>query len=84
MRYFEALPITEADAARITELVFDGGNDVYRHLMPLWDGEDDSFDVQSWADVDLLPNLERVVLLMMADPEAVAEQLEARGIEVEL
>lgn len=84
VRYFEQLPITEADAAHVTELVFDSGNEVYRHLIPLWDGEDDSFDVQSWADVDLLPNLERVVLLMIADPETIAEQLAARGIEVEL
>lgn len=84
VRHFEQLPITEADAAHITELVFDGGNEVYRHLIPLWDGEDDSFHVLSWADVDLLPNLERVVLLMMANPDGIAEHLAARGIEVEL
>ena len=84
VRHFEQLPITEADAAHITELGFDGGNEVYGQLIPYWDGEDDSFDVQSWTDLDLLPNLERVVLLMMADPEAIAEQLVARGIEVEL
>lgn len=84
LRRFEQLPITAEQAALVTELVFDGGNEVYRQLIPRWDGEDDTFDVESWDDLDLLPNLERVVLLMMEDVDSIAEELEPRGLEVEL
>ncbi|MFE6104620.1 DUF6892 domain-containing protein [Streptomyces laurentii] len=55
--YFEALEIPDELLATVDELVFDGGLKVYRECAPVWDGEDDLFDVRSLDDLDLLPNL---------------------------
>ncbi|MFE9093402.1 DUF6892 domain-containing protein [Streptomyces sp. NPDC007264] len=59
--YFEALEIPEELLATVDELTFDGGHRVYMECAPVWDGEDDLFDVRSLDDLDLLPNLELVI-----------------------
>ncbi|MER5746476.1 DUF6892 domain-containing protein [Streptomyces sp. NPDC002225] len=58
--YFEALEISEELLATVETLLVDGGNRVYYHCSPVWDGEDELFDVASLDDLDLLPNLRRV------------------------
>ncbi|MER6402765.1 hypothetical protein ABT269_04335 [Streptomyces viridosporus] len=58
--YFEALEIPEELLATVEELTFDGGLRVYIECAPVWDGEDDLFDVRSLDDLDLLPNLKLV------------------------
>ncbi|MCM2387294.1 DUF6892 domain-containing protein [Streptomyces albipurpureus] len=83
--YFEALEISEELLATVDELMVDGGNDIYHECAPVWDGEDDLFDVRSLDDLGLLPNLKRVVgaeegLLAVPDKLSV---LAARGIAVE-
>ncbi len=80
--YFEALDIPEELLATVDEVTFDGGLRVYMECAPVWDGEDDLFDVRSLVDLDLLPNLELVTgarALEHMCPGA-TENLAARGI----
>lgn len=65
--YFENLRLTEDDLSQVTEMIFDGGNDIYFYLMTDWDGESDEFDVQSVEDHRLLPNLRKVIWSAMCD-----------------
>lgn len=58
--YFEALEISDELLATVDELLMDGGIDVYVECAPVWDGEDDIFDISSFRDIPLLPNLKRV------------------------
>lgn len=55
--HFEALEISTALLATVEELTLDGGLQVYQECSPVWDGEDDLYDVSSLDDLDLLPNL---------------------------
>ncbi|MCX4846460.1 hypothetical protein [Streptomyces sp. NBC_00893] len=58
--HFEALEISEELLATVDTLDIDGGHQVYCECSPVWDGEDELFDVQSLDDLDLLPNLRRI------------------------
>ncbi|MCX5395076.1 hypothetical protein [Streptomyces sp. NBC_00094] len=72
-------------SARVEELCFDAGADVFRHCAPAWDGEDDLFDVRSLDDLALLPNLREVTFVedgVLAVPDA-AEAFAARGIDTD-
>lgn len=55
--YFEALEIPTEMLASVEALTFDGGLQVFQECAPVWDGEDDLFDIRSLDDLDLLPNL---------------------------
>lgn len=55
--YFQELKIPADLLASVEELTFDGGHQVFMECAPVWDGEDDLFDVRSLDDLDLLPNL---------------------------
>ncbi|MET9656847.1 hypothetical protein [Streptomyces sp. NPDC006510] len=59
--HFEALEISEELLATVDTLLIDGGLQVYYECSPVWDGEDDLFDVGSLDDLDLLPNLRRLI-----------------------
>ncbi|WP_306369764.1 hypothetical protein [Nocardiopsis sp. CC223A] len=80
--YFEKLEIDGALLARVEELCLDGGNQVYQECAPIWDGEDDLFDITSLEDLDLLPNL-RLVEFAEALDDDLQEVLRARGIETD-
>ena len=58
-KWFQDLPISASLAPLVTELYFDGGNEIYAQLIPFWDGEDDVFDIESLTEEDILqfPNL---------------------------
>lgn len=82
--YFEALEIPAELLATVEELTFDGGHQVYQECAPVWDGEDDLFDVRSLDDLDLVPNLKLFTgewELKHMIPDAL-EILAARGIAV--
>jgi hypothetical protein len=53
--WFHELPIPARLATDVETLVLDGGNDVYLQLIPQWDGEDDSFVIESLTADDLAP-----------------------------
>jgi hypothetical protein len=78
--YFEALEISPDLLATVDELVLDGGLQVYHECAPVWDGEDDLFDITSLADLALVPSLRRVVNSEFLGPDLRA-QLASHGIE---
>lgn len=82
--WFETLPISREMAEQVTELYFDGGNDIYRQLIPFWDGEDEVFDITKVTADDLaqLPNLKTIdgTALLMTDE--VKETFRQHGISL--
>lgn len=80
--FFGELEISQELLASVDTLVVDGGHQVYYECSPVWDGEDDLFDVHSLDDLALLPNLKRVI---GADSNTLAvpgklERLAAQGV----
>lgn len=55
--YFQELEIPADLLATVEELTFDGGHQVFMECAPVWDGEDDLFDLRSLDDLHLVPNL---------------------------
>ncbi|MEO9324273.1 hypothetical protein ABFT23_12340 [Nocardioides sp. C4-1] len=82
LAYFADLPVARGLLEQVDAIHMDGGNDIYLQVAPHWGGDDDAFDVRSWDDVDLLPNL-RTVELFGGD-EATLEALRRRGIDARL
>ncbi|MEU3657065.1 hypothetical protein AB0E67_30535 [Streptomyces sp. NPDC032161] len=81
--YFGRLEIGDDLLASVKQLTFDGGNQAFMECAPVWDGEDDLFDVRSLDDLELVPNLKRFLgarSLTLTVPDAI-ETLRARGIE---
>ena len=81
--HFRGLPIAPELLARVEELGFDGGLEIYSQICPYWDGEDDVFDPVSAADVALLPNLRRLSGMTQAFVARHGEALRCKGIEVD-
>ncbi len=79
--HFESLEIGDELLATVDELVVDGGLRVYQECAPVWDGEDDLFDVVSPADLDLLPRLARVVSTVALAKE-LRDALAGRGVVI--
>ncbi|MFE9923715.1 DUF6892 domain-containing protein [Streptomyces sp. NPDC005774] len=77
--YFASLELRDELLAGVEELCMDGGNRVYQECAPVWDGEDDLFDITSLDDLVLLPNLRRVLGSEFLGPD-LAGVLESRGI----
>ena len=76
------LPIPASLAALVTELYFDGGNEVYAQLIPFWDGEDDVFDIESLTEEDIcqLPNLKTIDGTAILMSEQVRNLWKSKGI----
>lgn len=64
-KFVDGLVLTEDLLAQVVKIGPDGGDEIYAGLVPVWDGEDDRFDIGTLEDVRLLPNLERVSLYAM-------------------
>ncbi|NEY30792.1 hypothetical protein GTU99_00980 [Streptomyces sp. PRKS01-65] len=77
--YFASLEISDELLAAVDELGMDGGNQVYQECAPVWDGENDLFDVASLDDLVLLPNPRRVLGSDFLSPQ-LRNVLSARGI----
>lgn len=77
--YFGALEISDDLLFDVEELCMDGGKQVYQECAPVWDGEDDPFDVASLEDLVLLPNLRRGLGSEFLGPES-QNVLKARDI----
>lgn len=80
--FYEAYEVTPELAAKVTELVWDGGNDIFHDVVFQWDGEDDYFDVKTVIDALQLPNLESVTLMSLDGVNGI-DELQAAGVEVE-
>lgn len=65
-KFIDGINLTEELLEQVVKIAPDGGDEIYAALVPVWDGEDDRFDIGTLDDVHLLPNLERVSLYCMA------------------
>ncbi len=84
-KWFKDYPIPKSLAEEVTELEMDGGGDIYMQIVPLWDGEDDIFDINKLTEDEVrqFPNL-RHVTLMSSKPKNVVAVLEKCNVEVDL
>ncbi|KEY58861.1 hypothetical protein [Serratia sp. DD3] len=81
LQYFSQLKLQDEDLAKVTTLYFDGGSNIYFHIQPDWDGEDDSFDVQSIKGFEVLKNLTSVSYASMCD-EIILQPFIEKGIKI--
>ncbi len=83
--WFKRLPIPARLASEITEIIMDGGDDVYHQIIPLWDGEDDYFDIKKITSEDLsqFKNLKKMKI-MSSKFKDLAKVLNENGIEAEV
>lgn len=64
-KFVDEIALTEELLGQVVKIAPDGGDEIYAGLVPVWDGEDDLFDIETLEDLRLLPNLERVSLYSM-------------------
>lgn len=85
LEYFEALSIPKKYAEEVKEIYMDGGNEIYMNIIPQWDGEDETFDLNelSLFELQQFPNLKEATILS-SNFDSVKEVFDAAGIEVEL
>ena len=85
MNFFKEMEIPKNFAPYVEMLYMDGGNDVYMNIIPQWDGEDDSFDLNeiTLEELQQFPNLKKATL-MSGNFDKVKEVFDAANIEVEL
>lgn len=81
VEFFENLNLTKEDLSLVTELCFDGGEDIYFMIMPNWDGESEEFNVKSVSGFENLENLKQVEYIAMCSEELM-DKFEEKGIEV--
>ena len=63
----------------------DGGNEIYMNIIPQWDGEDGTFDLNELSLSELLQllNLKEATILS-SNFDSVKELFDTAGIEIEL
>ncbi len=83
VEWFKTLQIPVTLADEITELVIDGGNEIYSQIIPFWDGEDDYFDIKnvSEEEVKQFKNFKRMEVMPQENWNEM-EVFEKCGIEV--
>ena len=84
LEYMMNLPIPKKYAEQVQEIYMDGGNEIYLNLIPQWDGEDDSFDLNevSLKELQQFPNLKKATI-MTSNFEQVEDIFKSQGIKVE-
>ena len=84
MNFFKEMEIPKNFAPYVEMLYMDGGNDVYMNIIPQWDGEDDSFDLNeiTLEELQQFPNLKKAII-MSSNFDKVKEVFEAANIAVE-
>lgn len=83
LQFFKDLPIPVAYADKVTVICMDGGNEIYQNIAPLWDGEDERFDIDKLTEAELrqFPNLKSMTV-MTTKQEKLQKICEKCGIEV--
>ena len=83
--YMINLPIPKKYAEQVQEIYMDGGNEIYMNLIPQWDGEDETFDLNEVGVEELrqFPNLEEATI-MSSNFKQVKAVFDEAGIDVEL
>ena len=85
LNFFKEMEIPKNLAPCVEMLYMDGGNDLYMNIIPQWDGEDDSFDLNeiTLAELQQFPNLKKATL-MSSNFDKVKEVFDSLNIEAEL
>ena len=85
LEYMMNLPIPKKYAEKVQEIDMDGGNEIYMNLIPQWDGEDETFDLNEVGVEELrqFPNLEEATI-MSSNFKQVKAVFDEAGIDVEL
>ncbi|TCD53952.1 hypothetical protein EJ419_05840 [Alloscardovia theropitheci] len=85
MNFFKEMEIPKELAPYVETLYMDGGNDVYMNIIPQWDGEDNSFDLNqiSLTELQQFPNLKKATV-MSSNFDKVKEVFDTVNVEVEL
>ncbi|CDZ75641.1 hypothetical protein ING2D1G_1504 [Peptoniphilus sp. ING2-D1G] len=83
--FFRELPIPKSFADHIETICMDGGNDVYMNIIPLWDGEDGSFDLNeiTLSELKQFPKLKKAIV-MSSNFDKIKEVFDTANIEAEL
>lgn len=83
--HFEKLQIPKEYAQHVQEIYMDGGNEIYLNLIPQWDGEDDSFDLNevSLKELQQFPNLKQATIIS-SNFEHVKETFDKQGVQVKV
>lgn len=84
LNFFKKLPIPKSLAELVEEIDMDGGNEIYVNIFPMWDGEDELFDLMTVTEAELkqFPNLKKATIMSEKFDE-VSKVFEKCGIEVE-
>ena len=84
MNFFKEMEIPKNFAPYVEMLYMDGGNDLYMNIIPQWDGEDESFDLNeiTLEELQQFPNLKKAII-MSSNFDKVKEVFEAANIAVE-
>ena len=85
LEYMMNLPIPKKYAEQVQGIYMDGGNEIYMNLIPQWDGEDDSFDLNevSLRELQQFSNLKQATIIS-SNFEHVKAVFDEAGIDVEL
>ena len=85
MNFFENLQVPKRLAHYVETIYMDGGNDVYMNIIPQWDGEDESFDLNeiTLSELQQFPNFRKATILS-SNFDKVKEVFHVANIEVEL
>lgn len=85
MSFFKELEIPKKFAPYVETIYMDGGNDVYMNIIPQWDGEDETFDLNeiTLTELQQFPNLKKATV-MSSNLDEVKEIFDAANIEVKL
>lgn len=85
VNFFKELPIPVSLAEKVETINMDGGDDVYMNIAPLWDGEDERFDIDklSAAELKQFPNLKSMNVLS-SKIDSLKKVCDPLGIDVSL
>ncbi|MCH7399701.1 hypothetical protein MM236_17020 [Belliella sp. DSM 107340] len=85
--FFERLPITTDQAAKVENLYQDAGNLIYGEIQRFWTGEDDQYDIINLADALQFPNLKKLTIFKAIEQEEKQQEsinlLRENGIDVQ-
>lgn len=82
LEYFKNLEIPAELLLNVTKIYQDGGNDIYMQICPLWNGEDDQFNIKNTDDIVLLPNLKKMTIFY-DDDKSILDKLKSHNIDAE-
>ena len=83
--HFEKLQIPKEYAQHVQEIYMDGGNEIYMNLIPQWDGEDETFDLNevSLKELEQFSNLKQATIIS-SNFEHVKKTFDKQGVQVKL